>query len=129
MKTLYLECNMGAAGDMLNAALLGVCPTPEQYFETMNHLGIEGLHISAKNAALRGCRWRWKSTERKKSRTMSRSAAPQSTATRRNISRHTRIRTATTITTMIMITATRRMPTITAIRNTRRMRIPMRILP
>lgn len=47
MKTLYLECNMGAAGDMLNAALLGVCPTPEQYFETMNHLGIEGLHISA----------------------------------------------------------------------------------
>ena len=24
MKTLYLECKMGAAGDMLNAALLGL---------------------------------------------------------------------------------------------------------
>lgn len=47
MKTLYIECNMGAAGDMLNAALLGVCPSPEQYFETMNGLGIDGLHVAS----------------------------------------------------------------------------------
>ena len=40
MKTLYLECNMGAAGDMINAALYGIC-SPEQkktYLDTMNHL-------------------------------------------------------------------------------------------
>ena len=29
MKTLYLECGMGAAGDMLTAALLELMPDPE----------------------------------------------------------------------------------------------------
>ena len=29
MKTLYLECNMGAAGDMLTAALLELHPDPQ----------------------------------------------------------------------------------------------------
>ena len=28
MKTLYLECNMGAAGDMLTAACWSSTPTP-----------------------------------------------------------------------------------------------------
>ena len=40
MKTLYLECNMGAAGDMLMAALFELL-SPEQqkaFLETMNHL-------------------------------------------------------------------------------------------
>lgn len=43
MKTLYLECNMGAAGDMLNAALLELHPEPEKFVERMNSLGLLGV--------------------------------------------------------------------------------------
>ncbi len=50
MKQLYLECNMGAAGDMLNAALFDIC-TGEQkkeYLETMNHLS-DRIQIKMEN--------------------------------------------------------------------------------
>lgn len=47
MKTLYLECNMGAAGDMLMAALLELHPDPEEFLHTMNHLGLPGVTVSA----------------------------------------------------------------------------------
>ena len=40
MKTLYLECNMGAAGDMLMAALLELHPDPADFIRRLNGLGI-----------------------------------------------------------------------------------------
>ena len=46
MKTLYLECNMGAAGDMLMAALLELHPDPEAFLHTMNHLGLPGVTVT-----------------------------------------------------------------------------------
>ena len=46
MKTLYIECNMGAAGDMLTAALLELCPDPDAFIEKMNTLGIPKVRVS-----------------------------------------------------------------------------------
>lgn len=45
MKTLYLECGMGAAGDMLMAALLELLPEPESFLEKMNSLGLPGVVV------------------------------------------------------------------------------------
>ena len=47
MKTLYLECNMGAAGDMLSAALLELAENRETFISQMNSLGIPGVSVSA----------------------------------------------------------------------------------
>ena len=43
MKTLYLDCGMGAAGDMLTAALLELLPDPASFLEKLNALGIPGV--------------------------------------------------------------------------------------
>lgn len=47
MKTLYFECNMGAAGDMLMASLLELHPNPEDFLRRLNALNIPGVVISA----------------------------------------------------------------------------------
>ena len=47
MKNLYLECNMGAAGDMLMAALLELIPDKQAFIDQMNGLGLPGVHVAA----------------------------------------------------------------------------------
>ena len=46
MKTLYLELNMGAAGDMLLAALLELVPDPDAVIAQLNALGLPGVNVS-----------------------------------------------------------------------------------
>lgn len=47
MKTLYLDLSMGAAGDMLTAALLELCPDKEGMLQKLNDLGIPGVRFQA----------------------------------------------------------------------------------
>ena len=40
MKRLFLDCQMGIAGDMLTATLLGLVDNPEIWIERLNQIGI-----------------------------------------------------------------------------------------
>ena len=51
MKTLYLECAMGAAGDMLTAALLELMPDKEAALAKLNAMGIPGVVFEAEPSA------------------------------------------------------------------------------
>lgn len=50
MRTIYLECNMGAAGDMLTAALLELVPDQEQVVKKLNHLGLPKVRAWAEKS-------------------------------------------------------------------------------
>ena len=54
MKTLYIECNMGAAGDMLMSALYELLEDKEGFLSTMNSLGLPGVHLEAASAVTSG---------------------------------------------------------------------------
>ena len=43
MKTLYLDCKMGIAGDMLSAALLGLSDDKDKTLCELNNIGISGI--------------------------------------------------------------------------------------
>ena len=45
MKTLYFDCGMGAAGDMLTAALLELLPDPDGFVDELNALQIPGVEF------------------------------------------------------------------------------------
>ena len=50
MKTLYFDCAMGAAGDMLTAALLELLPDKAAFVARLNALGIPGVEYAPEPA-------------------------------------------------------------------------------
>ena len=50
MRILYLDCSMGAAGDMLMAALYELLEDKQAFLDMMRSLGLPGIEISAEPA-------------------------------------------------------------------------------
>jgi len=50
MRTLYIDCGMGAAGDMLTAALSELLPDQAAFLAELNALGIPGVRFEAERA-------------------------------------------------------------------------------
>ena len=60
MKTLYFDLSMGAAGDMLAAALFQLVPEPEQVLAQVNGLGLPGVDarlVPAEKRGIQGLRY------------------------------------------------------------------------
>lgn len=51
MRYLYLDCGMGAAGDMLTAALLELFPEKEAVVAELNAMGIPGVEFAAETVS------------------------------------------------------------------------------
>ena len=56
MKTLFLDLGMGAAGDMLTAALLELLPDPDAFVAKLNGTGLPGVRFERKPAEKCGIR-------------------------------------------------------------------------
>jgi hypothetical protein len=54
MKTIYLECAMGAAGDMLCAALYELCENKDQVINELNNIGLTDILYTAVPSVKRG---------------------------------------------------------------------------
>ncbi|HHT05601.1 MAG TPA: nickel pincer cofactor biosynthesis protein LarC [Hydrogenispora sp.] len=54
MKTLYFDCSMGAAGDMLTAALLELLPDQESFLAELNGLGLPGVGVKKESSTKGG---------------------------------------------------------------------------
>ncbi len=54
MNILYLDCSMGAAGDMLLASLLELHPDPEGFLRRLNGLGLPGITVTVEKSVRRG---------------------------------------------------------------------------
>ena len=50
MRTIYLDCAMGAAGDMLMGALYELLPEKDEFLRRMRALGLPGIEIAAEPA-------------------------------------------------------------------------------
>lgn len=56
MKTLYFECDMGAAGDMIMSALLELHSAPDSVIERLNRLGIPNVTFKKSTSVKCGIR-------------------------------------------------------------------------
>ena len=50
MRTIYLDCSMGAAGDMLMGTLYELLPEKDEFLRRMRALGLPGIEIAAEPA-------------------------------------------------------------------------------